>query len=241
MGPDSAPTGDAEDFFPFYDSFINPTMWATRSLNYQLSQVPATICEPALACLRQGLTDFRRKFAQSVALWGVKGPRSMYMLPFWHQMLPGLTFLHVIRDGRDMAISDNLAQVERHYAAVFGESPGTDLAIAAARLWAKANTEAKAWCRENIPDRYLQVRYEDLSAQPVRTIVEILDFLSWNHSPSVCAQLAGIIKPAAGIGRWRSLPSNRQSAIAAAAQPALEYFGYATAGFGSTQWSPSQG
>ena len=38
--------------------------------------------------------------------WGWKEPRSIYLLPFFHRHLPALRFLHVVRDGRDMALSD---------------------------------------------------------------------------------------------------------------------------------------
>ena len=37
--------------------------------------------------------------------WGWKEPRSVYLLPFLAAELPGLRFLHVVRDGRDMAFS----------------------------------------------------------------------------------------------------------------------------------------
>ena len=46
--------------------------------------------------------------------WGWKEPRSIYLLPFFHQQLPALRFLHVVRDGRDMALSANQNQLRKH-------------------------------------------------------------------------------------------------------------------------------
>ena len=48
------------------------------------------------------------------AAWGWKEPRSIYLLPFFHRHLPALRFLHVVRDGRDMAFSENQQQLKKH-------------------------------------------------------------------------------------------------------------------------------
>ena len=52
--------------------------------------------------------------------WGWKEPRSVYLLPFLAAELPGLRFLHVVRDGRDMAFSENQVQLRKHGDAVLG-------------------------------------------------------------------------------------------------------------------------
>lgn len=39
--------------------------------------------------------------------FGIKAPVAMVMLPWWRHMSPNLKFLHVVRDGRDIAFSAN--------------------------------------------------------------------------------------------------------------------------------------
>jgi hypothetical protein len=150
----------------------------------------------------------------------------MYVLPYLHRLFPGMTFLHLIRDGRDMAISRNHGQVRKHYAAVFGEAPGDESNVAAAQLWSKANLEANAWCRANLPDRHMIVRYEQLCNEPTETIAQILNLLRWPFTQDRLSQLASPIRPSPGIGRWRSTAGADMAPIAAACSDGLRAFGY---------------
>lgn len=226
MGEHVSSAGDAWDFSVFYDLWIDATLRHTRSLNYRLDDLPAEVREPALARLRESVSAYCGRFDTGRGPWGFKGPRSMYALPYLHRLLPGMTFLHLIRDGRDMAISRNHGQVRKHYAAVFGEAPGDDLDVAAARLWSKANLEANAWCRANLPDRHMIVRYERLCDQPAETIADILRLLRWPCTQDQLSQLVRAIRPSPGIGRWRSAPKAGMTPIAAACSDSLRTFGY---------------
>ena len=229
MGENVLPdTGDAVDFFPFYDEFINATVRNTRRIDYALDDVPAAIRTAAIALLRRQVAGYCSRLEGGKILWGIKGPRSMYMLPYWLDVLPDMTFLHLIRDGRDMAVSSNQAQVHRHYAALFGEPAGPDTAVAAARLWNKANLEAAAWCRTHLPGRHLVVKYEQLSASPAHTIAQVFDFLQWSYSPQQPAALAAVVIPSPTIGRWSALADERRGVIVAACSEALHHFGYVT-------------
>ena len=55
--------------------------------------------------------------------WGFKAPVSMLLVPFLKEMAPGgLKFLHVVRDGRDIAFSGNKTPVSKFYPAYRGIS-----------------------------------------------------------------------------------------------------------------------
>ena len=56
---------------------------------------------------RRVLEDHCAPIAANPRPWGWKEPRSIYLLSFLHRHLPALRFLHVVRDGRDMALSKN--------------------------------------------------------------------------------------------------------------------------------------
>ena len=43
-----------------------------------------------------------------------KNPRSMFLLPFFDSYFPALKFIHIVRDGRDMAYSKNQNQLHKH-------------------------------------------------------------------------------------------------------------------------------
>jgi len=53
-------------------------------------------------------------FDAGAAAWGWKEPRSIFLLPFFADQFSSLKFLHVIRDGRDMAYSSNQNQLRKH-------------------------------------------------------------------------------------------------------------------------------
>ena len=90
----------------------------------------------------------------------------MYVLPLIHARFPKMSFVHVLRDGRDMAVSDNRNQLRKHYAALFGE-PSSELDHQAAlRLWSATNVMVARWGERVLGERYLQVRFEDLCQRP---------------------------------------------------------------------------
>ncbi len=226
MGVNINDAGDAADFFPFYDQHINPTLQSSRRLDYALQELPELVRDSALQELQSCLAAYLARFDPAAGPWGIKGPRSMYMLPYLCEALPGMTFLHLIRDGRDMALSTNQWQVKRHYAALFGEPPGEDMPVAAVRLWSKANREAAAWCAKHLTGRYLTVRYEDLCRAPAETIAAVLDFLRWPCPANPAGQLATAIRASPGIDRWRNLPAAQRAALTSIADETLRHFGY---------------
>ena len=79
-----------------------------------------------LADLGETLADHCAAVAGTAA-WGWKEPRSIYLLPFFHRHLPGLRFLHVVRDGRDMAFSENQNQLRKHGEARVSRPEGRSL------------------------------------------------------------------------------------------------------------------
>ena len=82
-------------------------------------------CGPILTPLvRTHLADLPR----SATAWGWKEPRSIYLVPFLDAAMPSLRFLHFVRDGRDMAFSENQNQLRqaRRRRAPRGAAEGED-------------------------------------------------------------------------------------------------------------------
>ena len=101
--------------------------------------------------------------------WGWKEPRSIYLLPFFHRHLPALRFLHVVRDGRDMALSANQNQLRKHgdAAPIPADLSPPERSIA---LWSWVNLTASRYGEEHLRDRYLRITFEDLCARPVDVV-----------------------------------------------------------------------
>ena len=86
---------------------------------------PEKVRRETAAALRAMAAKFRRRVEaeQQRSLggglvrhtrWGFKAPVTMYLLPFWAEVFPGATFLHVVRDGRDMAFHWLQSPVRRY-------------------------------------------------------------------------------------------------------------------------------
>ena len=104
---------DARSLSPFYGEFTTDYLAAHGCPDAAWSARAGT---RLLECLREHLEGLPGPEHP----WGVKNPRSLLMLPFWHERFPELRFLHVIRDGRDMAYSQAQNQVRRHGRALLG-------------------------------------------------------------------------------------------------------------------------
>lgn len=225
MGAHVNEAGDCMPFEPVLDRLINPVLHAVRGLDYRLSDLPAPLVADGLAlCRRVAALHLADAPAGAVA-WGWKNPRAMYLLPFFHALFPRLRFVHLLRDGRDMALSGNQWQLARHFAAMFGEPvPEADVPAAACRLWEHANRTAAAWADRTLGLRCVRLRFEDVCAAPQSEARRLLRALDLDTAPA--AEAAGAVRPPASLGRWRALPAERRGTLTRIGTPALAVFGY---------------
>ena len=152
VGSDLNRSLEALDFAAFFDR------WVGREL------------PPEAAAELRALVARQHAEADGAA-WGWKEPRSIFLLPFFAAELPGLRFLHVVRDGRDMAFSRTspAAQARRR-----GARPRWDEAEAlrSIALWREINLRAADYGERELGDRYLRLRFEDLCARAAGGVAE---------------------------------------------------------------------
>ena len=100
--------------------------------------------------------------------WGDKTPHYTRKMPLIERVLPEARFIHLIRDGRDVALS----LMEVHF--------GPEDVLSAAERW--TSWIAKARRHAQRVDHYLELRYEDLVADPETLLRQICDFvdLPWD-------------------------------------------------------------
>lgn len=161
------------------------------------------------------------------ARWGWKAPRSIFLLPFLAGELPTLRFLHVVRDGRDIAFSANQNQLRKHGDVVLGPDPGLPPPVRSIRLWARINLQTLEFAREGLAGRYLRLRFEDLCERPGETISELLRFFELEGDAEA---LAREVRRPPGLGRWRAEAPELVARLEHEAGEALEAFGYAPGG-----------
>ena len=207
----------SEDAVPFGDY---SHAWIDTYLRYRGGPIPPDLEGKMLADLAATLFAHLADLAEPQP-WGWKEPRSIFLLPFFHRHLPSLRFLHVVRDGRDMAFSRNQNQLRLHGLAsgVTGSS-----AVDSITLWSRVNMQAADYGEERLGSRYLRVRFEDFCAQPVETASRVLAFFELEADPRSAS--SGVrMQPT--IGRWRREDHRVVADLQEAAGAALTRFGYA--------------
>jgi hypothetical protein len=137
--------------------------------------------------------------------WGEKTPTYVQKMKLIQRALPEARFVHVIRDGRDVALS------------VLDRTVRDLTAADVAKRWRKKITKA----REDAPqlEYYTEIRYEDLilDTEPVlRKVAEFID-LPWDdamlsyHERSA-DRLKEMARPLPGDGRAKELSVERRMA-----------------------------
>ena len=107
------------------------------------------------------------------ARWAEKTPEYTLILDFIDELFPDARYIHVIRDGRDVVAS-------------FRERWGYLAAIRVARgVWVRHVRAARDFGRRVARERYTEIRYERLVAEPERVLRELFRFLDEPWDPVV--------------------------------------------------------
>ena len=170
----------------------------------------------------------RRHVAENIEgrRWGWKQPRSMLLLPFLDASLPRMRFVHVIRDGRDIAYAQNQSQPQMFGWALLGPRKSQELnpACLAMAFWNQANMVAATYGEQVMKERYHRIRFEDLCASPEETLQRFFHFLG-EEQGSLESYLP-LISPPQTIGRWQDRPAAEIAELVSHGLPGLVSFGY---------------
>jgi len=109
---------------------------------------------------------------QNVARWAVYDPDSLLHLPRVKRDIPEALFIHIVRDGRDIALSlkkmDGFRPLpwDRHSRSL----------VSTGIYWAWMVSKGRQH-GSRFPADYLEIHYEDLVADPKRTLSKLSEFL----------------------------------------------------------------
>lgn len=217
---------DAVPFGLYSNRWIDAFLTATAHWRRPL---PATQRQAMLAELaelvQRHLAPLATPQAGAWQAWGWKEPRSMYLLPLWVELFPSLRFLHLLRDGRDMALSSNQNQLRKHGEVMLGRPwAAASEAERSIALWSRANAMVARFGQRHLQERYRCLRFEDLCAHPEKEAQGIADFFSLAGDLGSLA--AATVVPPPSLGRWRGAPPALLKRLERIAAPALVRFGY---------------
>jgi sulfotransferase family protein len=210
---------DALDFGNYSDRWIN-MLAASRT-----PALSPTARAEMIHDLQQALENHLASLDPTVRAWGWKEPRSIFLLPFFDSQFPQMKFLHVIRDGRDMAYSTNQNQLTKHGSSLLDPTEmEASQPVRSIALWSRLNLRTAHYGETVLRTRYLRVRFEDLCRQPVQTIIRIFDFFELSGEVEQIARLE--VRPPDSLGRWRTEDSETLVELYRVGRTALGRLGY---------------
>lgn len=167
--------------------------------------------------------------------WGDKTPMYMRHLPLLEHLFPDAQYVHLIRDGRDAALSF-LDMPVGTYTRTWAH-PETPAQFAC--LWRKEVRDARQLGHRVGTTRYLEARYEALVGDADRTIREICDFAGLPYEPRMLEypdavdvsskphQQRLLRPPTPGVRSWRDgMTSEGVTSFEAVAGDVLAQLGY---------------
>mmetsp|Transcript_6606 Transcript_6606/g.15912 ORF Transcript_6606/g.15912 Transcript_6606/m.15912 type:complete len:168 (+) Transcript_6606:417-920(+) len=116
----------------------------------------------------------RKKRPSSVSKvdYGIKAPVSMLLVPAFREIWGSMRFIHVVRDGRDIAFSGNQSPVNKFYRDSYADGErrfqdwqGKLEQVRQMQLWSDWNADLFDWERRNADGStfdFLVLRLEDL-------------------------------------------------------------------------------
>jgi hypothetical protein len=118
--------------------------------------------------------------------WGDKTPRNITALPWLLRAFPNAHFIHIMRDGRDVACSRATFRTHRlrNGKVEQRKNPKTVGYAEAARDWVNAVSTAAPF-RDH--PRVTEVRYEAITDDPERELRRLCDFLGEDFDPDMIA------------------------------------------------------
>jgi len=198
----------------------------------QLMELAVNTCHTGGDFIRLVMGAIARN--QGVDRWAVYDPDNVLYIPKIKADIPEALFIHIIRDGRDIALS--LKKMGGFRPLPWDRGSGGLLATAL--YWEWTVHKGRQYGAQ-IPGDYIEVHYEELVCSPASTFATLGAFLQHDldyvriqsavkrlksNSSFVEEEKQSLANP---VQRWKEKLSNRDiAAIEALVGPCLEEFGY---------------
>ena len=173
---------------------------------------------------------YTEKHSPGSKIWGDKTPMNTLYLDWIGTVFPRSKFIHIIRDGRDVASS--YLKMERY-----------DTILEAANRWINSIESAQSF-GSKIKENYIEIRYEELVTKPEEVIKDTCDFLDIDYDSKMLDHTkqvkklgdtdkehhSNLSKPISSdsVGKWRNnLSESAQESITKLLYKHLQRLGYA--------------
>jgi Sulfotransferase family len=135
-------------------------------------------------------------------LWGWKEPNTHIIIDRWISALPGMKYIHVIRNGLDMAFSRNQNQLKLWGSYILGKD----------HISVTPNNSLKYWCaihrrlfkmRALTKTNFYLLRYDDFCSDPENGLDGLFSFLETKLPIPQLTALRAMVIPPGSIERYK--------------------------------------
>lgn len=221
---------DCLEIVPLVEHLICTASWGVPSAAELDDPISLQL---AAVHLQQHLKD-----AEPGTRWGWKLCETLLIVPFIHRLFPGTTFIHLVRDGRDVALCPFVAPKAPFWRKVYF---GTDeieswrgyamtqrayrssSAIFNAQRW-RYHVDLARTFGALLGERYIEVRYEDLVMNYSETVRKLCLRLALSTSCTSQADPEQVY--ASSIGKWKTLSRLELNSLLSILEPTLSGYGY---------------
>lgn len=182
----------------------NSAFWICN--NHQAVEIPFNFREIKDKSLSKVIDITFSYFAsrENKAIWGDHSPKYALFIPGIIEMFPDAKIIHIVRDGRDCAQSFRRRFKYNIYRTVYN--------------WKKLVQQARKDGSAAGPDRYLEIKYEDLTESPETHMQHICSFLEvpfdrrvlFSNMPMYLGENEKLKKIVKNSEKWRKAFSKKQ-------------------------------
>lgn len=150
--------------------------------------------ETMLAASGQPRGDARR--------WGWKEPNTHIVIDRWFAKYPRMKYIHVMRNGLDMAFSPNQNQLKLWGRQLLGE----------AHVEVTPRNSLRFWCfvhrrlfdmRATLGGKLYLLRYDDFCSDPGNALASLCGFLGLEPSAQQIEKFLALVSPPESVGRYK--------------------------------------
>ncbi|WP_205743074.1 sulfotransferase [Halioglobus maricola] len=135
--------------------------------------------------------------------WGWKEPNSHILLPHLDRCFPEMKYVYVVRNGLDMAFSDNQNQLKYFWGELMLDQPFEPGPEAALRYWVASHKRMQGF-RKRMGHRLHFLSFDRLCADPEGELEALREFAAIQISKKELSEIADSVRAPATAGRFRS-------------------------------------
>ena len=135
-------------------------------------------------------------------LWGWKQPNTHIMVPQLVRCFPDMKYIYVVRNGLDMAFSDNQNQLKYFWGDLVLEGDISVTPRNALRYWVASHRRMLGY-KGYMGNKLHLLNFDRLCADPLPELEKLRDFLKLDMDADRLSEVAQVISPPATTGRFR--------------------------------------